>query len=598
MFEIEERLKAELDIPVFHDDQHGTAIICGAALLNALEVTGKEIDKIKVVINGAGASAIATGKFFKSLGVDKDNLLMLDSRGVIHHQREEGMNKYKSEFAVPTDARNLHDALEGADVLVGLSIAGSVTQDMIKNMAPNPMLFVLANPTPEIMPELALEVRPDAIIGTGRSDYPNQVNNVLGFPFLFRGALDVYATSINEEMKMAAAKALAALAHEDVPDSVLTAYGRSAIKFSKEYLIPKPLDPRVLLWVAPAVAQAAMESGVARRKIDIDDYRQILISRQGAGQEVRQNIINRARAGTIKRIVFPEGEESKIIRAAAQIKDAGIGEPILMGRRNVAAYLLYRNQHTVNTTEFSRRSDEQEVTADDQQAVPGVVPRHSPNVCWLYAFAILSGFGTLAFQVLYLRMFSLVFHNSTYTFGLVVAVFIVSLAIGAAVAGQLQKRIDPNKLLGVAAGLGAIFATLSAFVFAKITKLDYFSSGGSFIAYMSGAFWLVTVVVSPAIVCFGMILPLTWSLADNRIGLGRSVGNLTAVNTIAASLGAIVTSFLLLLWTGLWGTFVLVAGLFLVAGDCGSFIEEKTAPQCWTMRRIFRHVFHGDQCTY
>lgn len=331
-FEVEERLKEELDIPVFHDDQHGTAIICGAALLNALEITGKDINAIKVVINGAGASAIATGKFFKALGVAKENLTMLDSRGVIHHQREEGMNKYKSEFAIPTNARTLHDALEGADVLVGLSVAGSVTQDMIQGMADNPMLFVLANPTPEIMPELALEVRPDAIIGTGRSDYPNQVNNVLGFPFLFRGALDVYATGINEEMKMAAAKALAALAHEDVPDSVLTAYGQSSIKFGRDYLIPKPLDPRVLLWVAPAVAQAAMDSGVARRDIDIEDYRQILIARQGASQEVRQNIINRARSGEVKRIVFPEGEEPKIIRAAAQIQDAGIGKPILMGR--------------------------------------------------------------------------------------------------------------------------------------------------------------------------------------------------------------------------------------------------------------------------
>ena len=331
-FEIEERLKDELDIPVFHDDQHGTAIISGAALLNALEVTGKDISKIKVVINGAGASAIATGKFFKELGVDKDNLMMLDSRGVIHHQREEGMNKYKSEFAIPTEARTLHDALQDADVLVGLSIAGSVTQDMIKGMAKDPMLFVLANPTPEIMPELALEVRPDAIIGTGRSDYVNQVNNVLGFPFIFRGALDVYATGINEEMKMAAAKALAQLAHEDVPDSVLTAYGQSSIKFGKDYLIPKPLDPRVMLWVAPAVAQAAMESGVARRQIDIEEYRQILISRQGASREVRQNIINRAKSGKTKRIVFPEGEEPKVIRAAAQIKDEGIAEPILMGR--------------------------------------------------------------------------------------------------------------------------------------------------------------------------------------------------------------------------------------------------------------------------
>ncbi len=331
-FEIEERLQEGLDIPVFHDDQHGTAIISGAALLNALEVTGKDIEKIKVVINGAGASAIATGKFFKTLGVAKENLMMLDSRGVIHHQREEGMNKYKSEFAIPTNARTLYDALQGADVLVGLSVAGAVTQDMIMGMAKDPMLFVLANPTPEIMPELAHEVRPDAIIGTGRSDYPNQVNNVLGFPFIFRGALDVYATSINEEMKMAAAKALAQLAHEDVPDSVLTAYAQGAIKFSKEYLIPKPLDPRVLLWVAPAVAQAAMDSGVARRQIDIEDYRQELISRQGASREVRQNIINRAKSGEMKRIVFPEGEEPKIIRAAAQIKDEGIGEPILMGR--------------------------------------------------------------------------------------------------------------------------------------------------------------------------------------------------------------------------------------------------------------------------
>ncbi len=331
-FEIEERLKQELDIPVFHDDQHGTAIISGAALLNALEITGKAIEKIKVVINGAGASAIATGKFFKSLGVAAENLLMLDSRGVIHHQREAGMNPYKSEFAIPTHARTLGEALQGADVLVGLSIAGSVTQEMIMGMASDPMLFVLANPTPEIMPELALEVRPDAIIGTGRSDYVNQVNNVLGFPFIFRGALDVYATGINEAMKLAAARALAALAHEDVPDSVLVAYGQSSIKFGKDYLIPKPLDPRVLLWVAPAVAEAAMASGVARRQIDIDEYKQVLIGRQGSGRQVRQNIINRARLGKLKRIVFPEGEEPKIIRAAVQVKDEGIGEPILMGR--------------------------------------------------------------------------------------------------------------------------------------------------------------------------------------------------------------------------------------------------------------------------
>ena len=331
-FEIEERLIDELDIPVFHDDQHGTAIISGAALLNALEITGKRIEDVKVVINGAGASAIASGKFVKSLGVTPEHILMLDSRGVIHHQREEGMNAYKSEFAIPTAARTLHEALQGADVLLGLSIAGSVTQEMIMGMAPDPMLFVMANPTPEIMPELALEVRPDAIIGTGRSDYVNQVNNVLGFPFIFRGALDVYATGINEEMKMAAARALAALAHEDVPDSVLAAYGQESIKFGRDYLIPKPLDPRVLLWVAPAVASAAMASGVARRQLDIEEYRQELIGRQGIGRQVRQNIINRARLGRPQRIVFPEGEEPKIIRAAMQVRDEGIGEPILLGR--------------------------------------------------------------------------------------------------------------------------------------------------------------------------------------------------------------------------------------------------------------------------
>ena len=331
-FEIEERLKEELDIPVFHDDQHGTAIISGAALINALEVTGKRAEDIKVVINGAGASAIATGKFFKELGVARENILMLDSRGVIHHQREDGMNIYKTEFAIPTNARTLHDALQGADALIGLSIAGSVTQEMIMGMAPDPMLFVMANPTPEIMPELALEVRPDAIIGTGRSDYVNQVNNVLGFPFIFRGALDVYATGINEEMKLAAARALAALAHEDVPDSVLMAYGQESIKFGKDYLIPKPLDPRVMLWVAPAVAEAAMKSGVARRQIDLDEYREELINRQGSGRQVRQNIINRARTGQRQRIVFPEGEEPKIIRAALQVRDEGIGEPILLGR--------------------------------------------------------------------------------------------------------------------------------------------------------------------------------------------------------------------------------------------------------------------------
>jgi malate dehydrogenase (oxaloacetate-decarboxylating)(NADP+) len=332
-FEVERCLKEMLPIPVFHDDQHGTAIISGAALLNACEVLGKKLEDLKVVINGAGASAIATGEFYTALGVKRENILMVDSKGVLYAGREEGLNEYKARFLNYTNARTLKEAMEGADVLLGLSVAGSVTQDMVKGMAPNPIIFALANPTPEIMPEEVLAVRPDAIIGTGRSDYPNQVNNVLGFPFIFRGALDVYATGINEEMKMAASRALAALAHEDVPDSVLTAYGLTSLKFGRDYLIPKPLDPRVLLWVAPAIAEAAMQSGVARRQIDLNAYRDELIQRQGYGQQVRNRIINKAKAGERKRIVFAEGEEPKIIRAAAHVQDEGIATPILLGRK-------------------------------------------------------------------------------------------------------------------------------------------------------------------------------------------------------------------------------------------------------------------------
>jgi malate dehydrogenase (oxaloacetate-decarboxylating)(NADP+) len=332
-FEIETRLKAELPIPVFHDDQHGTAIISGAALINACEVTGKRLKDLKLVISGAGASAIATANFYVRLGVRQENILMLDTKGVIYKGRE-GVNQYKAPFAQETDARTLDDAIEGADVFLGLSAAGVLKPEMVAKMAKNPIIFALANPTPEIMPEEALAVRPDAIIGTGRSDYPNQVNNVLGFPFIFRGALDVYAREINEDMKMAASKALAALAHEDVPDSVLTAYDLSALPFGREYLIPKPLDPRVLLWVAPAVAEAAIQSGVARRDIDIDSYRADLIKRQGFSQQVRYNIINRAKRGECQRIVFPEGDDPKIIRAAARIDEEGIGTPILLGPVN------------------------------------------------------------------------------------------------------------------------------------------------------------------------------------------------------------------------------------------------------------------------
>ena len=339
-FEIEARLRDELDIPVFHDDQHGTAIISGAALLNALEVTNRRIEDIRLVVAGAGAAAISTVRFYILLGMRSENILMADEHGVVYKGREVGMDKYKAMFAAETDRRTLAEALDGADMFLGLSIAGVCKQDMVKHMAASPIIFPMANPTPEIMPEEVLAVRPDAIIGTGRSDYPNQINNVLGFPFIFRGALDVYARTINEEMKLAASRALAALAHEDVPDSVLSAYGLTALKFGRDYLIPKPLDPRVLLWLAPAVAEAAMETGVARRRIDIEQYRHELIQRQGVGQQVRSNIINKARMGPRQRIVYPEGDDPKIIRAAAQVQEDGIGQPILLGKPEVVRHTI------------------------------------------------------------------------------------------------------------------------------------------------------------------------------------------------------------------------------------------------------------------
>jgi len=330
-FYIEERLRSIMSIPVFHDDQHGTAIISGAALLNALELVGKAIDQIKVVISGAGASGIACGEFWISLGVRRENILMVDSKGVIYEGRTEGMNPYKARFARPTSCRTLAEAMEGADVFLGLSTAGLVTPDMVRSMADRPIIFALANPDPEISYEEAKAARPDAIVATGRSDYPNQVNNVLGFPFIFRGALDVRARAINEPMKIAACRALAALAREDVPDSVLRAYGLDTLHFGPEYLIPKPLDPRVLTWVAPAVAQAAMESGVARLHIDIEEYRESLARRMGKGRELRRSILVKA-ARDPKRVVFSEGEEPKIIRAAAILRDEGIAHPILVGR--------------------------------------------------------------------------------------------------------------------------------------------------------------------------------------------------------------------------------------------------------------------------
>lgn len=304
-FYIEETLKDMLDIPVFHDDQHGTAIISGAALMNGLEIVGKDIGDVKIAISGAGASAISCAELMVRLGVKRENITLVDSRGVVHKGREKGMNKYKERFAHETDARTLGDAVRGADVFYGLSVADILKPDMVKTMAERPLIFAMANPDPEIKYELACEARPDAIVATGRSDYPNQINNVLGFPFIFRGALDVGARAINEEMKVAASRALAALAKEDVPDSVLRAYGKDRIQFGDEYIIPKPLDPRVLLWEAPAVAKAAMESGVARRTLDLDEYRDQLAFRQGMGEQVRYYILHKAQScPTPKRVVF------------------------------------------------------------------------------------------------------------------------------------------------------------------------------------------------------------------------------------------------------------------------------------------------------
>lgn len=332
-FEVEETLVREMSIPVFHDDQHGTAIISGAALLNACEIIDKKLEDLKVVIIGAGASGIACGKFYVSLGVKVENIVMFDSRGVVNTQRTD-VNKYKAEFATSrTDVATIEDSLKGADVVLGLSVAGAIKPEWIKAMARDPVIFAMANPVPEIMPEDAHAMRDDVIIGTGRSDYPNQVNNVLGFPFIFRGALDVSATIVNEEMKRAAAQALADLAHEPVTESVLRAYGVESLEFGRDYLIPKPLDSRVLLWEAPAVAQAAMDSGVAQRQIDVDEYRDMLIARLGPGHLMRNNILNYAKVGKTQRVVYPEGEEPKIIRAAYQVAREGIAEPVLLGKK-------------------------------------------------------------------------------------------------------------------------------------------------------------------------------------------------------------------------------------------------------------------------
>lgn len=320
-----------MKIPVFHDDQHGTAIISSAALINALHLVNKKIEDIRIVVNGAGASANSCAKLAIALGVQPNNMIMCDTKGVIYKGRIEGMNPYKELFAAETPFRTLEEAAAGADVLFGLSAKGAFTKEMVASMAPNPVIFAMANPDPEITPEDAHSVRKDVMIATGRSDYPNQVNNVLGFPFIFRGALDCRASCINEEMKLAAVKALAQLAREEVPDSVCKAYGNQKFVFGPNYIIPKPFDPRVLLHVAPAIAQAAMDSGVARQPIeDMAKYIEQLESTQGKSKEIMRMVINKAKSDP-KTIVFPEGDNEKIIRAAKELVEEGIARPILIG---------------------------------------------------------------------------------------------------------------------------------------------------------------------------------------------------------------------------------------------------------------------------
>jgi len=330
-FKIESELKKRLDIPVFHDDQHGTAIIASAALLNALELSRKDIAEVRLVVSGAGAAAVACAKLLYLLGLNPENLLMVDSKGVIYAGRSEGMNEFKEEFARKTQARTLADALSGADVFLGLSMKGLVSPEMLLSMAENPIVFAMANPDPEIDYHLAKKTRADAIVATGRSDYPNQVNNVLGFPFIFRGALDVRAKQINDEMKLAAVHALARLAKEPVPDSVRAAYGNSEFGFSADYLIPKPFDPRVLYYVSPAVAEAAIRTGVARRELDLGEYTVRLKGKQNKGRSILRGYYSLAKKSKRKRIAFPEGDNPRVLTAAIMAQEEGIAEPVFIG---------------------------------------------------------------------------------------------------------------------------------------------------------------------------------------------------------------------------------------------------------------------------
>ncbi len=330
-FIIEQRLKEEMDIPVFHDDQHGTAVICAAGLINALHLSGKKIEDVKIVLNGAGAAGIACLELLKSMGARHDNCIMCDTKGVIYQGRTEGMNQWKSAHAAVTDARSLKEAMVGADVFLGVSAKGAVTQDMVMGMAPDPVIFAMANPDPEITPEEAHEVRPDAIVATGRSDYPNQVNNVLGFPYLFRGALDIHARAINDEMKIACARALAELARQDVPDEVALAYGQE-LSFGRDYIIPTPFDPRLIYTIPPAVAQAGMDTGVARRPIiDMKGYTDTLAARMDPTASILQRLNVRARAAQA-RIIFAEGDDPRVLRAAVNYQRSGLGKALVVGR--------------------------------------------------------------------------------------------------------------------------------------------------------------------------------------------------------------------------------------------------------------------------
>ncbi len=351
-FYIEEELIKIMDIPVFHDDQHGTAIISGAALVNALEVQGKKIEDVKVVFSGAGAAGIACANLYVSLGVKKENLFLIDSKGLVYNGRKEGMNPYKERLANGTEPASLADVMKGADVFAGVSVGGVVTKEMVKSMNDKPIIFAMANPDPEITYEDAASVRPDVIMATGRSDFPNQVNNVLGFPFIFRGALDVHARKINQEMKIAAVNALASLAKEDVPDSVIKAYDGKPIHFGSEYIIPKPFDPRVLTWEALAVAKAAVETGVARKPIsDWDAYREELESRLGKSYSVMRGIINKAKSNK-KRLVFPEGNDVQILRATQILIDEAIADPILLGDRDEILKLAEENELHIDSAEI------------------------------------------------------------------------------------------------------------------------------------------------------------------------------------------------------------------------------------------------------